>query len=128
MPDHLHIITSGTLTISKTLQYLNGIISRRIISYLKEGGHASSLKKLEREASARGHQYSLWDHHPNGKNLTSEPVLMEKVNYIHQNPVRAELVERAVDYRWSSAKQWMGIPLGEEPLWTDFRQIRWRRA
>ena len=103
-------------------------MSRRIISYLKESGHTSSLKKLERETGSRGYQYSLWDHHPNGKSLTSEPVLMEKVNYLHQNPVRAGLVERAVDYRWSSAKQWTGIPLDEEPLWTDFKAVRWRKS
>ena len=128
MPDHLHIITSGTLTISKTLQYLNGIMSRRIISHLKEGGYTSSLKKLERESGSRGYRYSLWDHYPNGKSLTSEPVLMEKINYLHQNLVRAGLVERAVDYRWSSARQWSGIPLDEEPLWADFKAIRWRKG
>jgi len=37
-----------------------------------------------------------------------EGMFMEKVNYIHQNPVRAELVERATDYRWSSARFWQG--------------------
>ncbi|HYL99584.1 MAG TPA: transposase [Blastocatellia bacterium] len=126
MPGHLHAITSGTLTISRTLQFLNGIMSRRIISYLKEGGHTSSLKKLERDEGSRGYRHSLWDHHPNGKFLTSEPVLMEKINYIHRNPVRAGLVERAVDHVWSSARQWRGMPLDKEPLWTDFKAIRWR--
>jgi len=28
----------------------------------------------------------------------------EKLNYLHLNPVRAGLVEKAVDWRWSSAR------------------------
>jgi hypothetical protein len=44
---------------------------------------------------------------------------MEKLNYIHQNPVRAKLVNRAVDYRWSSARIWQGCPSENEPLQMD---------
>ena len=53
---------------------------------------------------------------------------MEKVNYIHQNPVRAGLVDRATDYRWSSARIWQGCPLEDEPLLVDKDLIHWRRA
>jgi hypothetical protein len=35
-------------------------------------------------------------------------VLLQKVRYIHQNPVRAGLVARPEDYRWSSARCWKG--------------------
>ena len=44
---------------------------------------------------------------------------MEKVNYIHQNPVRAGLCERAEDYQWSSARIWKRRPLENEPLLMD---------
>jgi hypothetical protein len=43
---------------------------------------------------------------------------MQKVNYIHNNPVRAGMVERAIDYRCSSARIWQRCPLDDEPvLW-----------
>lgn len=32
----------------------------------------------------------------------------QKLNYIHQNPVKAELVNRAEDYRYSSAIDYAG--------------------
>ncbi|HSP62177.1 MAG TPA: transposase [Pyrinomonadaceae bacterium] len=63
MPDHLHAITDSAIKPSKVLQYINGIISRRVIDHLKEHGHNSSLRKLRRESGARGHKYSLWEHH-----------------------------------------------------------------
>ena len=102
MPDHLHLITGSERRPSETLRFINGIISRRVIDYLKAGHHQSSLEKLRQEDKARGYKHSLWDHHSNVLHLTSEGMFMQKVNYIHQNPVRAGLVERAEDYRWSS--------------------------
>jgi hypothetical protein len=53
---------------------------------------------------------------------------MQKVNYIHNNPVRAGMVERAIDYRCSSARIWQRCPLDDEPLFMDIDRIDWRRA
>ena len=126
MPDHLHAITDSALKPSKVLQYINGIISRRVIDHLKERGHNASLRKLRRESGTRGHKYSLWEHHSNVLPIFSEDMLMQKVNYIHQNPVRAKLVERAEEYRWSSARIWKRCALEDEPLMVDIDQIAWR--
>ncbi|HKP45672.1 MAG TPA: transposase [Pyrinomonadaceae bacterium] len=128
MPDHLHLITDGFSKPSKILRFINGITSRRVIDYLKDHGHNSSLQKLRHEDKERGYRYSLWDHHNNVFSITSEQVLIEKANYIHQNPVRAGLIERAQDYRWSSVRIWQGCPLENEPLMVDTDQISWRRG
>ena len=52
---------------------------------------------------------------------------MQKVNYIHLNPVRAGLVARAEDYRWSSARCWLERMAEDEPLPMDLKKIVWRR-
>jgi putative transposase len=126
MADHLHVISDGEKKAAVVLRFINGIISRRVIDYLKSGEHQSSLDKLRRESSERGHQYSLWDHHPNVRLLTSESMLMQRVHYTHQNPVRLGLVERAEDYNYSSVRIWNRNPLDEEPLTVDIREIKWR--
>ena len=128
MPDHLHAITDSVLKPSKVLQYINGIVSRRVIDHLKEHGHNASPRKLRRESGTRKHQYSLWEHHSNALPIFSENMLMQKVNYIHQNPVRTDLVERAEDYRWSSVRIWKRCPLEDEPFIVDIDRINWRRA
>ena len=125
MPDHLHTIVGSELKPSKVLQYINGIISRRIMQFLKDEGHKRSLEKLRHEDMRRNYRYSLWDHHPNAKLLTSEDVFLQKVKYVHQNPVRAGLVEVAEDYRFSSARIWARRPLEDEPLLLDIDQIQW---
>jgi putative transposase len=126
MPDHLHVISDGERKPAVVLRFINGIISRRVIDYLKQKGHESSLEKLRRESSARGHEYSLWDHHPNVRLLTSEGMFMQRVHYTHQNPVRLGLVDRAEDYLYSSARIWNKNPLEDEPLNIDIREIKWR--
>jgi REP element-mobilizing transposase RayT len=128
MPDHLHVITDSALSPSKTLQFVNGIISRRLIDYLKNGGYETSLRKLETAIGRRRRRYSLWDHHPDVRLLLTEKMLMQRVNYTHMNPVRAGLAQKPEDYQWSSARIWAGKALEDEPLLMDIDRIKWRSA
>lgn len=128
MPDHLHTITDDARKPSELLRYINGIISRRVINYLKHGSFESSSTKLKQADRARGYKYSLWEHHNNAKPIFSEAVFAQKVNYLHLNPVRAELVERAEDYRWSNVRFWKRCPLDDEPLVVDIDHLIWRRS
>ena len=127
MWDHLHLLTSRNSTTADALRYLKGITARRVIDHLKEKEHFSSLAKLQHQERTRNHKYSLWQTERNVLPVFSEGMFMEKVNYIHQNPVSAGLSERAEDYRWSSARIWRRRPLENEPLLTDNDLIHWRR-
>ena len=127
MPDHLHVITDASLPAGRTLQFINGISGHRVIEYLKAHNHERSLKKLQHEIKPRHYSYSLWDHHPNVRRLVSEDMLMQRVTYTHQNPVRAGLVKHPEEYRWSSVRCWSGKTLDDEPLLMDIDRIRWRR-
>ena len=90
-------------------------------------GYASSLAKLQHQERDRKYKYSLWQTEKNVLPVFSEGMFMEKVNYVHRNPVRAGLIESACDYRWSSARIWEAKPLEKEPLLVDKDLIQWRR-
>ena len=107
---------------------LKGITARRVIDYLKARNYSASLAKLQHEVRDRNYRYSLWQTEKNVYPIFSEGLFMQKVNYIHNNPVRAGLVERAIDYKWSSARIWQGCPLDDEPLLMDIDRIVWRRS
>ncbi|MEO7659628.1 MAG: transposase [Pyrinomonadaceae bacterium] len=126
MLEHLHIITDSKLNQSETLRYINGVSANRILKYLKENGHEKSLKKLRTEEKRRGYKHSVWEHHSNTFEIKTETVLMQKVNYIHYNPVEEDMVERSEDYLYSSARIWKACPLENEPLGMDIGQIKWR--
>ena len=67
----------------------------------------------------------IWQARYYGFNIWSRKKFEEKLNYMHQNPVRAGLVDRAEDWRWSSANWYshrksVGIPIRLPPgLETD---------
>lgn len=126
MPDHTHIITDNARKIADTLRYLNGISARRVINHLKENGYDTSLRKLRIAERSDEQKYSVYQAHPNAFRITGENAFMEKVNYIHLNPVRAGLVEHPDQYLFSSSRLWNEKPLKYEPLSTDHGQIRWR--
>jgi REP element-mobilizing transposase RayT len=110
------------------LRVLKGLTARRIIDYLKENNYLSSLSKLRHQVRDRNYKYSLWQREKNVFPIFSEGMFNEKLNYIHQNPVRAGLVNQAKEYQWSSARIWQGCPSENEPLLVDKDLIYWRRV
>ena len=128
MPDHMHLLTNQPDKPSILLRYIKGVVAHRVIEYLKEKNYLSSLEKLRHEEWKRNHRYSLWQQEKNVFSVISESVFMQKVNYIHQNPVRAGFVERSIDYRFSSARFWQRCESDDEPLRVDMDRIEWRRG
>ncbi len=53
--------------------------------------------------------------------ITSEKVFLQKLHYIHENPVRAELVREATRWRWSSARDYYTDDEGAVPVWKGWR-------
>ena len=58
----------------------------------------------------------IWQPRYYGFNIWSRRKVEEKLDYMHGNPVRAGLVEKAVDWKWSSARWYVegksvGLPI-----------------
>ena len=60
-----------------------------LMSILKANNYESSLKKLQHQVRDRNYEYSLWQTEKNVFPIISERTFMQKLNCIHQNPVRA---------------------------------------
>ena len=65
------------------------LTARRVIDYLKANSYFDSLAKLQHQEQDRNYRYSLWQTEKNVLPIFSQAMFMEKLNYIHQNPVRA---------------------------------------
>jgi putative transposase len=128
MPEHYHLITDSNRKASDVVRYLNGISARRVIGHLKEEQFEASLNKLRKnEPGRKDYRYSLWEHHSNIFLITTESMLMKKVNYIHLNPVEDGLVEDDYQYAYSSVRFWNRKPLLEtEPLDPDIKDLTWK--
>lgn len=60
------------------------------------------------------------------RNIRSDAELWKEICYIHDNPVIAELVERAEDWAWSSARWYSGDKVGAIPIDNDRDGVAWK--
>ena len=128
MLDHTHLLTDNAREMKEVLRDVNGISAKSIVDYLKNNGFESSSAKLRIQERENKHKHSVYEHHPNAIRITGEDAFIQKVNYIHLNPVREGLVEHPDNYRYSSARQWHRRPMENEPLIVDLDKIKWRAA
>jgi len=61
-----------------------------------------SLTPKSTKPHRRNLKYRLWQSGFYDFNIYNEEKLLEKLNYVHHNPVRAGLVLSPGDYKWSS--------------------------
>ena len=107
MPEHVHILiqpTTHDFRIDLFLKALKAPFSRRIKKRLEEA-HDPLLSKLTIRERPGVHCFRFWQEGGGyDRNLRSEKAVQAAMDYIHDNPVRRQLCERAADWRWSSAR------------------------
>lgn len=62
---------------------------------------------MSRKQKSRSGQYQLWKD-GNHAVLLDAIDIWQKISYIHQNPVRSQLVDEPVHYLYSSARDYAG--------------------
>ena len=114
MPNHLHMIVScgASNCLSDIMRDLKRFTSQRCTSILRSQGDRKSLEIFQK--AARGVQdkqnYKVWQNgfHPIG--IYTESFLIQKMDYLHDNPVRKAYVTKAEEWTYSSARNYAGLP------------------
>ena len=85
MTNHVHLLMTpvSAQAISKTIQH----VGRHYVTYVN---------------AAYGRSGTLWEGRHKGCVIDSDSYFLACMRYIELNPVRADMVEKPVDYRWSS--------------------------
>jgi len=119
MNNHIHLIWKPTslFSLKHTQLSFMKFTAQRIKRDL-ETNHKEFLKHFFVDLKDRAYQF--WKRNPLCVDLYTNTVLEEKLHYIHQNPVKAQLCKNPEDYRFSSARFYK--ELGDEfDILTDFR-------
>jgi REP element-mobilizing transposase RayT len=110
MPNHVHMIVqaTGESNISEILRDLKKITSRSIVKKLesqKTEGNEAILKKFSDAGKLlkRITNFKVWQDGNRAKLIYSNKFLMEKLNYVHNNPVEYGLCNLPWEYTYSSA-------------------------
>jgi len=111
MSSHVHLLVhiDKDRDLGKLLSTLKRLFGFEALEYLKSKSPASAL-----ELTALDHGkivYRFWQAGGGyDRNVFSDDAIRKAIEYIHNNPVKANLVENPEDYVWSSARFWL---LGE---------------
>ncbi|MCJ7507141.1 MAG: transposase [candidate division Zixibacteria bacterium] len=109
MPDHIHLLIQPPekQNVSSIIRDLKRSIAMEIINHLKGENKAGPLKSLKLpNIKSKNHTFSLWQRRFIDFNIFSEKKLYEKLEYIHNNPVRDKLVSSPSDWIFSSYRNY----------------------
>ena len=114
MPSHLHALLGvrEIEQLSRIMQAFKSLSSRRVRPLLPP--------RLRRVFDRSG-RFLFWRPRFDDLIIWSEKQFRIKADYIHNNPVKAGLVARPVDYAFSSARDWLADETGLIPVdkkWT----------
>lgn len=119
MPEHFHLLLrprmTGGQTVTQILRRLKSPFARRVIARWRELD-AAVLARITTDATGAVRFWQTGGGYD--RNIHSDEEFIEKIEYIHANPVRRGLVVRPADYRWSSALNIAGATDGSRPVLT----------
>ena len=108
MPEHVHLLVNEPErdTLARAIQSLKQGVARRL-----------ALRAADSFWQARYYDFNVWSEHK----------FVEKLRYIHRNPVKRGLVERPEDWTWSSFRHYATGEVGVveiESQWTARKRER----
>ena len=105
MDNHIHFIWQGTKLHSLKHSQLSFMkYTAQQIKFDLEKYHPNVLPYFIVEAKDR--KYQFWERNALSVDIMSSDVFIQKLNYIHKNPVRAKLCVIDTDYKYSTAKHY----------------------
>ncbi|HET7818373.1 MAG TPA: transposase [Bacteroidia bacterium] len=114
MSNHIHIIIrSNKGELSNAIRDFKKYTSKRIIDEIEQSAESRKgwILRLFAHAAKRQNKtgkYQVWTHENHAIELLSNSFIQQKVEYLHNNPVRAGMVDYPEEYKYSSAKAYTG--------------------
>ena len=116
MTNHIHLIASasGDVKLFEIIRDFKKFTNRAIIEEITSGNESRKkwlLNKFEFAGKylTRIENYKVWQDGYHAVELISRDFTFQKLDYIHQNPVRAGIVSEPKHYIYSSASNYHGL-------------------
>lgn len=112
MSNHIHLVVqSSNGDLSGLIREFKKHVAKTIIKDVK-ADHGSRSEwmlarfKLAAQGNSGNKHYQFWQYGNHPEEIYSDKFMWSKLDYIHQNPVRAGIVSRDSDYLYSSASNY----------------------
>jgi REP element-mobilizing transposase RayT len=111
---HFHAILAGP-NLARTIGNLKKFTAREILAQVREEGRDWLLNQLAyyRAAHKTRSQHQVWQEGSHPQAIVTDDMMRQKLEYLHNNPVKRALVASPEHWRYSSAHEWLG---GAQPV------------
>ena len=109
LENHGHFILQSK-ALDKDIARLKSWTVKRLIQHLIENNVRQILEQLAfyKKAHKRDRAYQFWQEGVHPELIQGEEMMRQKIDYIHQNPVKRGYVDEAAHWRYSSARDYLG--------------------
>ncbi len=114
MDHHFHAVVSGP-ELGETLRDLKRFTSRLLLGQIRAEKREWLLNQLSFFCAANktNSVHQVWQEGIHPQAIYSDTTMMQKIDYLHNNPVKRGWVDAPEDWRYSSAHEWQkgGVPV-----------------
>jgi len=109
LENHLHWIAAAE-DLTEQLRRFKSYTARQILDALEKRGNATLLQELSffklRHKTDQIHQ--LWQEGSHPQQIRNDSMMLQKLEYMHNNPLRRRYVDDPCHWRYSSARNYTG--------------------
>jgi REP element-mobilizing transposase RayT len=116
MSSHIHLLCKGTegFILSDIIRDFKKFTSKRIVQTIIDEPESRREWMLDYFQKACEHlkknqTYKVWQNGYHAEHIYSNTFIRQKIDYIHNNPVKDKIVTSAEDYYFSSARNYAGL-------------------
>ena len=120
LENHLHLVVSSN-DLSLSMRKFKSFTSKEIIKLLQRENVKTILDQLTfyKKAHKKSATYQVWQEGIQPKLISGDQMMVERIRYIHNNPVKRGYVDESKHWRYSSARDYEGVDglLEVEKFW-----------
>ena len=115
MSNHVHLLIRSEIgKLSDTIREFKSFTAKKILEAVNTETESRkdwmlNLFEFSAKQHKRNEKYQIWTHENHAEIVYGNQFMDSKINYIHENPVRAGIVEKSEDYLYSSARNYAGL-------------------
>jgi putative transposase len=111
MENHLHLVAASP-DLAKEIGDFKSFTARQIIDNLKDKNAQGLLQQLVQSklAHKQDRDYQVWQEGSHPQIIKDDEMMWQTIGYIHNNPVKRGYVDDPIHWRYSSARNYAGLP------------------
>ena len=111
MENHLHWIAVGP-QLGKRVGEFKSFTATSIIKEMEQQNYQTLLQELKHYKLRHkiGQTHQLWQEGSHPQAIETDEIMWQKIEYIHNNPLRRGYIDDPVHWRYSSARSYAGQP------------------